>query len=334
MPSKGSRGRAHRLSQNSAEYDTAREQARQQQRELAHLQHEVETLKHNLALTRTPEQVTMIFEQIDQRMHRIAALTDERHSPVGRRLSAAQVATVKAFLADFRTGWAQQPPALKNEFLRLILASVHVHAGRDHVKATVVWRSGAQQQLWIERPPRRRGGKVRWTEADNAWLRAHYATATREERQAHFPHRTQLAIRKQAKRLGLTRSKRGTSKPHRAPWTAADHEWLRAYVAGQIVRLSSVPSCRGARGMRSKASKGSWVSCKRTSPFITMSSRRSGTLFLKEVVPRLQSKDSLIFRDIRHLITHTGQMRTLRNLYRRTKGEKGLFFPENPTFRE
>jgi len=222
------------LAQIEAEYHTAREQARRQQRELAHLQHEVETLKHNLALTRTPEQVTMIFEQIDQRMHRMAVLADERHSPVGRRLSAAQVATVKAFLADLRTGWAQQPPALKNEFLRLILASVHVHAVRDHVEAMVVWRSGAQQHLWIERPPRRRGGKVPWTQADNAWFQAHYATATREERQARFPDRTQMAIRKQAKRLGVTRSRQGISKPHRPPWTAADREWLRAYVKGQI----------------------------------------------------------------------------------------------------
>jgi hypothetical protein len=220
------------LAQIEAEYDTAREQARQHQ--LAHLQHEVETLKHNLALTRTAEQVTMIFEQIGQRMHRMAALAAERHSPVGRRLSAAAVAMVKAFLADLRTGWAQQPPALKNEFLRLILASVHVHATREHVEATVVWRSGAQQHLWIERPPRRRSGKVAWTEADNAWFHAHYVTATREERQARFPHRTQLAIRKQAKRLGLTRSQQGISKLHRPPWTAADHEWLRAYVAGQI----------------------------------------------------------------------------------------------------
>jgi Recombinase len=141
------------LAQIEAEYDTAREQARQQQRELAHLQHEVQTLKHNLALTRTPEQVTMIFDQIDQRMHRIAALADARHSPVVRRLSAAQVATVKAFLADLRTGWAQQPPALKNEVLRLILASVHVHAVRDHVEAMVVWRSGASSNSGLNGRP-------------------------------------------------------------------------------------------------------------------------------------------------------------------------------------
>jgi uncharacterized damage-inducible protein DinB len=56
--------------------------------------------------------------------------------------------------------------------------------------------------------------------------------------------------------------------------------------------------------------------------------------FVESSVSRPQSKESLIFREIRHIATHAGQIRTLRNLYRRTKGEKGLFFPENRTFRE
>jgi uncharacterized damage-inducible protein DinB len=56
--------------------------------------------------------------------------------------------------------------------------------------------------------------------------------------------------------------------------------------------------------------------------------------FVEAPSPRPQSKDSLISRDLRHLITHTGQIRTLRNLYRRTKGEKGLFRPDNVMFRE
>jgi len=46
------------------------------------------------------------------------------------------------------------------------------------------------------------------------------------------------------------------------------------------------------------------------------------------------TKDSMISREIRHMITHRGQIRTLRNLYRRTKGKKGLFSPENESFRE
>ena len=33
-----------------------------------------------------------------------------------------------------------------------------------------------------------------------------------------------------------------------------------------------------------------------------------------------------------HLAMHTAQIRTLRNLYRKTRGEPALFFPDNPTF--
>jgi len=33
-----------------------------------------------------------------------------------------------------------------------------------------------------------------------------------------------------------------------------------------------------------------------------------------------------------HLAGHTSQIRTIRNLFRTTRGESGRFFPENPTF--
>jgi Protein of unknown function (DUF664) len=42
--------------------------------------------------------------------------------------------------------------------------------------------------------------------------------------------------------------------------------------------------------------------------------------------------DLLSFRQAMHLAVHWGQIRTLRNLYRRTRGEPGRFFPDNPTF--
>jgi len=42
----------------------------------------------------------------------------------------------------------------------------------------------------------------------------------------------------------------------------------------------------------------------------------------------------LSFRQAVHLAIHWGQIRTIRNLYRRTRGEPGRFFPYNPTFPE
>jgi hypothetical protein len=40
----------------------------------------------------------------------------------------------------------------------------------------------------------------------------------------------------------------------------------------------------------------------------------------------------LSFRQAVHLAMHWGQIRTIRNLYRRMRGEPGRFFPYNPTF--
>jgi hypothetical protein len=159
----------------------------------------------------------------------------ETRPDAGRRvLSAAQIATVRAFLADLRTGWDQQPPRLRNEFLRLMLDRVVVNVDCDHVDATMTWRTGVQQQLWIERPLRRRSGKAPWTEAENIWLRAHYATAPRETLQKRFPHRTHMAIRKQAATLGLKRPQHGRSKPKGALWTEPENALLQAQAAGTI----------------------------------------------------------------------------------------------------
>jgi hypothetical protein len=86
----------------------------------------------------------MIFEQIDRRTERLQELADTSPEAGRRVLSAAQIATVKAFLADLRTGWDHQPPGLRHEFVRLILDRVVINADREHVEATITWQTGAQ----------------------------------------------------------------------------------------------------------------------------------------------------------------------------------------------
>jgi hypothetical protein len=75
---------------------------------------------------------------------------------------------------------------------------------------------------------------VPWTEADHHWLQQHYATASKEALQARFPHRTVIAVRKQAATLGLKRPQRGAPKQKGARWTAAENARLRAHAAGTI----------------------------------------------------------------------------------------------------
>jgi uncharacterized damage-inducible protein DinB len=47
-----------------------------------------------------------------------------------------------------------------------------------------------------------------------------------------------------------------------------------------------------------------------------------------------QPANALLLAEISHLATHRGQIRTIRNLYRKARGEQGLFLPQNPTFGE
>ena len=40
----------------------------------------------------------------------------------------------------------------------------------------------------------------------------------------------------------------------------------------------------------------------------------------------------LAYHQVTHLAMHTGQIRTIRNLYRKTRAEPARFFPDNPTY--
>jgi hypothetical protein len=91
-----------------------------------------------------------------------------------------------------------------------------------------------EQHLWIERPLRQRGGKERWTAADHAWLREHYAASTVQELEAQFPRRGYQAIRRQAETLGLTRPPRGRPKPKGRRWSDEENAVLQAYAAGEM----------------------------------------------------------------------------------------------------
>jgi hypothetical protein len=118
--------------------------------------------------------------------------------------------------------------------VRLVLDRVVCNADREHVGATVTWRTGSQQPLWIGRPLILRSGKVPWTARDNPWLQARYATTSKEALQGRFPHCTYMAIRSQGAVLGLKRPHKGVPKPKGAPWSEAENMLVRAYAAGQL----------------------------------------------------------------------------------------------------
>src|SRR5207237_128497 len=73
------------------------------------------------------------------------------------------------------------------------------------VDVTVVWRSGAQQHLWVERPRLARGRKTPWSVLEDERLRTYYPASTSDEIQAQFPERAYSAIQARASTLGIRR---------------------------------------------------------------------------------------------------------------------------------
>lgn len=66
----------------------------------------------------------------------------------------------------------------------------------------------------------------------------------------------------------------------------------------------------------------------------TLAALQQQTVLAYQVFPGGAScpPHSLGFHQGMHLAMHWGQIRTIRNLYRKTRGEPARFFPDNPTF--
>lgn len=62
----------------------------------------------------------------------------------------------------------------------------------------------------------------------------------------------------------------------------------------------------------------------------TLAELRQQTARAYQDSPR--SAHAIAFHQVLHLAMHWGQIRTIRNLYRKTRGEPARFFPDNPMF--
>ena len=64
----------------------------------------------------------------------------------------------------------------------------------------------------------------------------------------------------------------------------------------------------------------------------TVSGLQQHTALAYQNFPGERPKHLLSFHQAVHLAEHWGQISTIRNLYRKTRGEAARFFPDNPTF--
>ena len=223
------------LKRLNAEYDEAKDKVAAYKREYQRIVNEIETLKTNLSRTRTPEQVDMMLELIDAKVKEREELASMESQPMGKVMSAAEVATVKEFLAHIDTHWAKMTDAVKNTFLSLLLEQIDIQHTPATITAAVTWRTGLRQTILVER--RFIDNRKKWTDEENAIVRANYLTMERPELCALLPGRTWGSIRRQAVNLGMERPlELRTRHTCELPYTEEEDQVIRAFYALQITR--------------------------------------------------------------------------------------------------
>ena len=213
-------------------YDEAKEMAEANKRQLAKLTTEIEKRKENLAYTKTPQQVDVIFALIDTRMKEREHLTQVKAYPAGRVGDAINIEKVTNFLTNIQSIWPSQPDRFKNEFLRIILDRILITAESDRIRARIIWKTGMEQEILIHRAPAPTLVESRWTEQELKALAEHFSSASWSAMMRMLPSRGYFAILEQAQRLKLKR-KSGPWSRH-AAWSAEEDELARAVAAGGI----------------------------------------------------------------------------------------------------
>ena len=210
------------------------ERAAANKREFQRITQEIENLKTNLARTRTPQQVDMLLQMIDDKVQEKKQLSLPENQPLGRVLSVTEVQTVSEFLQDLNSRWAKMTDQLKNMFLSLLLERIEIAPDANIIFARVIWRTGFHQDILIKRA--HTGNRPGWTVDEDEILIDGYACLSQEELCAALPNRPWGAIKQRALTLGLQRPLNVRKRKNRnlTPFTAQEDEILRTYYAHQI----------------------------------------------------------------------------------------------------
>ncbi len=219
------------------EYESAKEKTAGYRREIERLDREISNLRVNLSSgVMSADQLQWVDEQISARLGRIRELADlenrrvdtEAGLPVSR---PEDIDLIRVFLSNLDESWPEQPNALKNALLRLVLDKVIIWAEPAQIRAKLIWRTGLEQELLIGRTIR--GCWDKWSDEETATLRTSYPTLDPAELMAILPKRTWKAIKIRAKRLGIRRTE-PLSARRSDSYTEQEDNLIRQFYAGEM----------------------------------------------------------------------------------------------------
>jgi hypothetical protein len=84
--------------------------------------------------------------------------------------------------------------------LRLIIETVELRGSHD-IEATIIWKTGFQQQVVIHRPQSNSKLERRWIKEEDDLLRMMYLSSSADALMAALPNRSRKAIKLRASRL-------------------------------------------------------------------------------------------------------------------------------------
>jgi len=140
---------------------------------------------------------------------------------------------VRDFLAGLPHNWRSYTSAVRNRLLKSLIEKVELYHSRESIEATIIWKTGFEQQLTIYRPIARSSREMRWTQEEDKLLTVLYPSSSADVVLAAFPNRSWNAISARSFRLGLRRERRYHPPQDWRPWTSEEDEKLKvSYEAG------------------------------------------------------------------------------------------------------
>ena len=153
-------------------------------------------------------------------------LEEIRTRPVPKEIPDIDYDKVREFLKGLTKNWNTYSRSLRNRFLKLIIEKVEIRGSED-IEARIIWKTGFQQKVIIDRPKSNSKLERRWTKEEDELLRLMYPGSSLGVVTAALPGRGWKGITLRAQRLKLSRKVSGSSQWRH--WTQEDDRRLEVY---------------------------------------------------------------------------------------------------------
>ena len=163
------------------------------------------------------------WEQIREAQRQIEEINTK---PIHRDTMAIDFNKVRGFLKGLTNNWHTYSLTSRNQLLKLIIEKVELRGSQD-IEATIVWKTGFRQKVFIHRHQSNSKLERRWSEEEDGLLRMMYSSSSPDVLMAAITNRSWKAITIRARRLNLHRVKSRTNLWRK--WTQEDDEQLSQF---------------------------------------------------------------------------------------------------------